>query len=96
MRHFSLYACCFLLLGSSIDAAALLGKALSDLEQWERAEQLLVDVVDRSDDVDVLAKAHYQLAQIYRRTGRAEDARRALREYSELRGDQESESRAQQ
>ena len=79
---------------SSVGAAALLGKALSDLEKWARAEQVLVDVTGRSDDVEILARAHYQLAQIYRRTGRTEEARRALRSYAELRGGDEAELEA--
>lgn len=65
----------------SPDAAFRLGVALEDLGQTNEA----IDAYRRAVEADpFLAQAHYNLSQLYQKTGKRADARRHLKTYKEL------------
>jgi tetratricopeptide (TPR) repeat protein len=62
-----------------------LGKALAASGSLDQAEKLFLQVL-RAESHSALAEAaHYQLSQIYRKLGRADDADRELRLFEEIR-----------
>jgi tetratricopeptide (TPR) repeat protein len=60
------------------------GKALADVGDLVRAEEILSGVIASQPPSNVAARTHYQLGLIYRKMGRAEDAREHLRLFQQL------------
>lgn len=73
-----------------------LGRALAQLGENEPAARSFAAVVaaPAKVDSDVLKQSYYQLAQLYRRLGRAEDSRAALAEFVKLK--QQADAQQQQ
>ncbi len=62
-----------------------LGKAAAAAGDLAQAEKLLRQVLDREQASRLAESAHYQLAQVYRKLGRAADAGREMKRFQDLR-----------
>jgi Flp pilus assembly protein TadD len=62
-----------------------LGKASAAAGDLNDAERLLRKVLAQERDSSLAGAAHFQLAQIYRKLGRASDADREMKQFQEIR-----------
>ena len=62
-----------------------LGKATAATGDFASAEKLLRQVLERERASDVAESAHFQMAEVYRKLGRAADADRERRLFQEMR-----------
>ena len=76
---------------NEIDAYYYLGKAQNLLGQHEAALVSLRKVVDGKASSSLVESAYYQLALVYRKLGRADQARAALEAFQKLKGERERE-----
>ncbi len=62
-----------------------LGKATAAAGEFAAAEKLFLRVLQLEQASDLAESAHFQLAQVYRKLGRAEDADREMKLFQEMR-----------
>ncbi len=63
-----------------------LGKACAAAGDLSAAEKLFRELLAQEQDSSLAGAAHFQLAQIYRKSGRGDDADREMKRFQEIRG----------